>query len=637
MAAARSPDTPEDYLVIGTAGHIDHGKTSLIHRLTGQYLDTLPEEQDRKITIALGFTHLPLASGRVAAFVDVPGHERLVRTMVAGATGIDAFLLCVSANEGAMPQTREHLAILELLGVRHGVVALTFADLVDEEMLMLAEEDVRDTLAGTRFAHIPIIPFSSVSGLGEQALVEALDQLPSGDRTSEGLFRLSIDRVFTQRGHGTVITGTVRCGRLQESDEIELLPARVPVRVRAIQVHGQPVSSTRAGLRTAVNLAIPKTEVSRGCELATPGAVPATRVVDVQYDHLPHAPVIEDGGEVRFLVGTAEVVARARPFGSKQAPPQGHPDDQPWSGFLQLQFPEPVACLPGDRYVLRRASPVETLGGGKVLDPWSRPMRHRERKTALASMQRLAAGERGVYLLRAGYRGLSIDEASQRGCLAPDDPSMANTCPDSLRLGDRLLHRDHVQVLAAEVVENLRRFHLEHPLQTGAHRKELAHGRLKRLDDKVLEALLFQMEHDGELGSSAGRFYLCDFVIQLDPDQRQAVKRIEHSAREAGITALNLAQLIEAGAHPRAEELVYYLVEQDRLVRMGPFFAHRAIMDQQVSQVRAWLKESGSLSPSDFKAHTGLTRKHLIPFMEWLDSQRITRRAGDRRWPYRQR
>jgi selenocysteine-specific elongation factor len=277
---------PSQYIVVGTAGHIDHGKTTLIEQLTGQFLDTLPEERDRGITIALGFTRLALPSGRELAFVDVPGHERLVRTMVAGASGVDAVMLCVSAVDGVMPQTAEHLAILGLLGVDQGLVALTFADMVDEELLMLAEEDVRDSLAGTPLADAPILPVSGLTGQGVPELLAALDDLEPQGRLLEAPFRLPVDRVFHRKGHGTVITGTVRSGVLRDGDDVEVVPGFPRVRVRGLQVHGSATDSTRAGLRSAMNLSLGKDEIARGHEVVTPGTVPATRVVDLEYREL---------------------------------------------------------------------------------------------------------------------------------------------------------------------------------------------------------------------------------------------------------------------------------------------------------------------------------------------------------------
>ncbi|MBN1335953.1 MAG: selenocysteine-specific translation elongation factor [Deltaproteobacteria bacterium] len=617
---------PHAHLVVGTAGHIDHGKTSLVRTLTGVDLDTLPEEQHRGITIALGFTHLDLPSGRVAGFVDVPGHERLVRTMVAGASGVDVALLCVSAAEGVMPQTREHLAILDLLGVERGIVALTFADLVDADLLEVAAEEVRDVLAGTALAGAPVIPFSSVTGLGREAVVAVLDTLPARTRTDSGPFRLPVDRVFTLRGHGTVVTGTVHSGRVREGDEVEVLPAGLRTRVRSLQVHGKPVQEARAGLRTAVNLPIPREVLGRGHEVASPGAVPATRFVDVRYRPLVGAPPLEDGDSVRFLVGTAEVLARLRLLDTDRISAEDADSGRPI--YLQVQADEFLSCLPGDRFVLRRASPVDTLGGGVVLDPWAHPVRHRDRARSAAELARLDAKDGGVLLLRAERAGLSVAEARQRGCLPGPD------APWALLYADRVFHQEVRAELGTAVRAALERFHREHPLAPGAHRKEIVSGPLKALDDRVLEALLAAMTASGEVEVEGGRLRLPGFALRLDPAQVAARSRMLEAAREAGLAMHTVQGLVAIGAHADAEDLAYRLVDEGVLVRVGPFLGDRAAMDACVAEVRGWLARDGTFNPTDAKERLGITRKHLIPILEWLDAQRVTRRVGEVRRSY---
>jgi len=358
-------------LVIGTAGHIDHGKTSLIRALTGVDLDQAPEERERGITIRLGFIHLDLPSGRRAAFVDVPGHERLVRTMISGATGLDAVLLCVSAMEGVMPQTREHLDILGLLGMQRGVIALTMTDLADEETLELAELDVADMVAGTFLDDAPIIHTSAgETPAGLEDLRRALDALGAPPRPASGTFRLPIDRAFIKQGFGTVVTGTVRTGTLEDGAEVEVQPGGIQARVRGLQVHGGAQGQTHAGQRTALNLAgIERDDLDRGQVVVRRGSLTPTSMVDTILTLLPGTPEIADGQRVRMLIGTAEVLASLSHITPPGDPSAAH--------FVQLRTERPIVAMAGDRFILRRESPMTTLGGGQVLDAWAPRFRAR--------------------------------------------------------------------------------------------------------------------------------------------------------------------------------------------------------------------------------------------------------------------
>jgi selenocysteine-specific elongation factor len=617
------------HLVVGTAGHIDHGKTSLVKLLTGVDLDTLPEEKERQITIALGFTHLDLPSGRVAALVDVPGHERFVRTMVAGAQGLDAAMLVVSATEGARPQTLEHLHILGLLGVDQALVALTFRDLVDDELLELAALEIREILSATRLAGAAIIPVSNVTGEGREAILAAIDGFQARPRDLDGPFRLPVDRVFTRHGHGTVATGTVISGRVHDGEELVLVPGDQKVRVRGIQVHGQRVSESMAGLRTALNLAASKDAVSRGQQVVDAGTVPSPRVIDVSYHHIAGAPPLDDQDEVRFLVGTADVVARLRLLGIARIPPEGQ-EKHAWEGFLQLHLHEPVACLPGDRYVLRRLSPTETLGGGAILDPWATPTRRRDGPDAIALLDRLARGERDVILYRAGRPGIPPDEARTRGV-------------SGVVLGDRVVHARHVTEMEALVEKVLSEFHATHPFAAGASRAEIqgaavvaveggrSQAPFRRSSERSLEALLGRCVEAGRILRTPAGFRLASFRAELSPSQAQARDRILAAARDAGLAALETRVLVAVSGVPDGEKIVHFLATEGRLVHVAPFHVVREAADRFVLDVKAWLAKEGTLTPAQAKELTGLTRKHLIPFLEWLDATQVTRRVGDSR------
>jgi selenocysteine-specific elongation factor len=633
-------------LVVGTAGHIDHGKTSLVRTLTGVDLDTLPEEKARGITVALGFTHLRLEDERRVSFVDVPGHERLIRTMVAGATGIDAVILCVSAVDGAMPQTREHLAILDLLGVEQGVIAVTMADLVDEDLLELAVDDIRSTVAGTFLANAEIVPFSSVTGAGRDQLVRAIAQFTVPDRAQveafrEGAppkaapFRLPVDRVFVRPGFGVVVTGTAWSGTLADGDTVTLVPGGVTARVRGIEVHGARVERAVPGWRTALNLAGADPEqVHRGL-VATRGPVPMAPMIDVRYRHLAGGVPIAEGEAVRVLHGTTErgarlhlAEARGAEARSEETAGEIAPGETCW---VQLRLEAPLACLPGDRVIVRRSSPSITLGGGRIVDPWAVRVRRRDRAAYGAGLARLAAGERRVWLERAGEIGLSRAECAERGI----------ELGLGVELGDRVVAPEAVDALCDALAAALADYHRDNPLARGAPRRDVRRGRLAHLGDKPFDGLLELaagglssggptqglVELDGPLVRARG------FEVTLDAGQQRVRDAVLAALTEAGLDGRTDRQLSELG--PAAVPIAHLLGADGTLIDVsgvGWVLAER--LAEVRAKVEAWLGAHEALTPQDFKELTGLSRKSAIPLLEWLDRQRVTRREGDKRVAY---
>lgn len=601
-------------LVVGTAGHIDHGKTSLVRALTGVDLDSLPEEKARGITIALGFTHLVLDDGRNVAFVDVPGHERLVRTMVAGATGIDAVLLCASALEGAMPQTREHVAILDLLGVRHGAVVVTMADLVDEELLALAIDDLRSTVAGSFLDGAPIVPFSSVTGQGRSELLAAIAEFPDTTRSSGGPFRLPVDRVFVRAGFGVVATGTSWSGSLSDGALVTLMPEGTAARVRGIEVHGEGVEVALAGRRTAVNLAgIEAEQVGRGTVLVQ-GEVPLAPMIDVRYRHLASSPMLEEGVAVRVLHGTSERQARLHRIDPGETV---EPGDEAW---VQLRLDTPLPCLPGDRLVLRRPSPADTLGGGEITDPWAPRVRQRDRERQAAELDRLRAGDRLVWLERAGEDGLSRADCAIRGI----DPALGTP------LGDRILAPAVVERLAAVLREILADWHTTNPLTRGAPRRDLRRGRLAHLGDRVFDALLETLVARGEAVVEGPLARAPGFSLSLDGAQQALRSAILAAVDAGGMEGRSDRELAALGSDATA--IVHLLHAEQVLTQVaGLGWVRGGALETLEAQVRTWFRTHDALTPQDFKELTGLTRKGAIPLLEWLDRRRLTRRDGDRR------
>jgi selenocysteine-specific elongation factor len=602
-----APATPDARFVIGTAGHIDHGKTSLVKALTGRDLDTLPEERLRGITIALGFTHLDLPGGRRAAFIDVPGHERLVRTMIAGATGFDAVLLCVSAVEGVMPQTREHLAILGLLGVAQGLVVLTMADLVDDEMLELARMDVEDAIEGTFLAGAPIIPTAvGANPQGLDAVRAAIDNLPDAPRDPTGPFRMPVDRTFVQRGFGTIATGTVRSGSIADGEEVELLPEGVRARVRGLHVHGVAVPGSHAGQRTAVNLAsIERDDLGRGSVIVRPGTLPVTSVLDVRLETLARAPRLPQGARVRLLLGTAEVLAVIEVVDDDNLEPGSRQ-------FAQLRTDSPLVALPGDPLILRRESPVETIGGGVVLDPWAPRARKRDHSRVLAELQALEGGDTGVLLLRAGDAGLDAGGAALRGV------------SEGIWLGDRLLWPPRVDALAGILVDAVERWHVGNPLAAGPPRRELRRGTLAHLGERVFDGLIARLVEQGELELEGPRLRRRAFTVQLSAAQQDAWADALRRCQAAGLEGVHHLELSREDA-----ALTHLLQERAAVGRVGDRLVLSSLLAALRVDVQRWLDANGTMNPGDFKELTGLSRRTAIPLLEWLDTTGLTRRDGD--------
>lgn len=606
--------------VVGTAGHIDHGKTSLVRALTGVDLDSLPEEKRRGITIALGFTQLTLADGRRAGFVDVPGHERLVRTMIAGASGLDAVVLCVSAVEGVMPQTREHLDILGLLGVKHGVIALTMTDLLGDDddsadLLELAADDVADAIAGTFLEGAPMVPTSAVKGVGLDGLRAALAALPVGERDTSGPFRLPVDRCFLRRGFGVVITGTVLSGRVDDGQDVVLLPQGDKARVRGIQVHGEGVAESHSGLRTALNLAGPQREdLPRGTVVASPTGIAVSSILDVRYRHLPDAPPLPRESRVRLLIGTAEVMAVADPLEDPDRPVVAGEQR-----LVQLRCAEPVACLPGDRFVLRRQSPMTTLGGGVLLDPWAPRVRRRDAADAVALLTRIEAGDGMARIARGGALGLSRADTLERVGSVP---------AGAIALADQILTPDGVARLESALLADLVETHARFPLSTGIGRRELRRGRLAGLDAAAFDGLITRLEQAGELVVEGPRVRRPDWSVALSPAQADAASGLLARLAQARLDTPAHKDVLEGGL-AGGEPLLALLLERGQIHRIGGRLYAAGPIAQLADDVRALLAREGELTPQAFKELTGLTRRAAIPLLEWLDAEGVTRRQGD--------
>jgi selenocysteine-specific elongation factor len=603
-------------LIVGTAGHIDHGKTSLVRVLTGHDLDQLPEEVERGITIALGFTALDLEDGRRCAFVDVPGHERLVRTMIAGATGIDAVLLCVSAVDGVMPQTREHLDILTLVGVKQGAVVLTMADLVDEEMLELAQEDVSDAVEGTFLQGAPILPFSAVTLAGREDVVAAVSQFTKTERATDSTYRLPVDRTFVRSGFGTVATGTSWSGTLTDGAQVTLLPEGRQARVRGIQTHGEKSEVARAGQRTALNLAgIERSVVPRGTVVVA-GDIPCPSMIDVRYLHLESSAKLDDGAPVRVLLGTAERLGRIYAAEEQEVFTPGT------TTFAQIRLDGPLPCLHGDRFVVRRTSPVETLGGGEVVDPYAPRMRKKNRLAWGAQLERLHGGDVSVWLERAGDDGLSPEDWQRR----------PGTEGAGVLVGDRMLAKPTLARLTGALLEALASYHAEYPLSLGAQRRELRRGRLAHVSERLFDALVERLSELGSVDVEGPMVRIAGYQVKLTDAQETLRNGLLATIVGVGVAGILPKEVHTAHPEPEVAALLRLLELSDKALQVtGVGWISAAALDGLRTDVAAWFAAHEELSPGDFKEITGLTRKAAIPLLEWLDRSRLTVRHGSAR------
>lgn len=606
-------------IIVGTAGHIDHGKTSLIRTLTGVNLDSTPEEAERGITISLGFTSLDLKQGGRVAFVDVPGHERLVQTMVSGATGIDAVLFVISAIDGVMPQTLEHLEILTLLGVQGGAIVLTMADLVDEELLELAMAEIEDTVIGTPLEDAPIIPFSSVDGTGKEEVLALLETLKQRERPTSGAFRLPIDRHFTNHGFGTIITGTTWSGTLNEGDAVTLLPSGITSRARALQAHGGGVSTLTPGLRGAINLAnIERSALAAG-EVVTTGEVPCCNMIDVHLHNLKRGQPLKEGSEVRLLHGTTDVMARLYLTTEDGTLQPGE------SAMAQLRLSAALPCLPNDRFILRMPSPQITLGGGHIIDCWPPRLRKKNRKRCAQELSDLDGGDVNVWLTRAGDLGIPVATWAVR---APDSDA-------GVTLAGNVYAHDVIARLSKALLAELTLFHKENPLVSGPGKRELLRGRLAHIPQRLFDGILTQLIDADDVTVDGPTIQRKGFSISLTKDQEELHAAIHTAFKTAGLTGLTIKMIAKKYDNTDATTVYHMLINQG-LATLVPGIGAVLCKDMEslTAQITAWFASNTTLSPGDLKGLTGLSRKSAIPILEWLDAHQVTRRTPDGRVPF---
>jgi len=620
--------------VIGTAGHVDHGKSTLVERLTGIDPDRLAEEKEREMTIDLGFAWLTLPGGQPVGIVDVPGHRDFIENMLAGVGGIDAALFVVAADEGVMPQTREHLAILDLLAVQGGVVALTKVDLVeDDEWLELVIAEVEEVMAGTVLGGAPIVPVSARTGEGLEALVAALDEAlgQRPPRPDLGRPRLPIDRVFSMSGFGTVVTGTLVDGSIAVGDQVEIQPGGLKARVRGVQSHKTTLEVAWPGSRVALNLAgVDVADLKRGEVVAAPGTLAGSTLIDVHFRHLPDAGrPLKHNAEVKCFVGAAEVVAHVRLLGVQQLAPGE-------SGWLQLRLSQPVALDKGDRFILRYPSPGQTIGGGEVVDAHPPHRWRRFKPDIIERLETLAAGtpdELVEQALDASVAGLSVAELAGQTSMSQDEAAQAlDVLLDegrALLVGDdRVFSRGAWGRVTTAMRQVLTTYHADYPLRAGMPREELR-SRI-RLDARVFTAVVDTAVRLGDVAIEGGGSWL-----RL-PEHEIVLTGAQQAQADAllGTFAANPTappSLKEAAAQVGDEMLQMLLTRGDLTAVSNDVVFESGVYREMVEVVRAHLAEHGSITVAQARDVFGTSRKYVLALLEHLDQIGITKRVGDER------
>ncbi len=631
-------------IIVGTAGHIDHGKTSLVKALTGIDADRLKEEKERGITIDIGFADLTIGDVHFG-FVDVPGHERFVKNMLAGAHGIDLVMLVVAADESVMPQTREHFDICRLLEVKSGLVVITKTDLVDQEFLQLVEAEVADFVAGSFLEGMPVLRVSARTGDGIDELKKALLKLGAkvAERDENAVARLPIDRVFTIKGFGTVVTGTLISGRIRVGDELELLASTGRrARARGLQVHGQTTQEARAGERTAINLqGIEVTEIERGQALAPADRLRASSMLDVNLNLLKTSPrTLKNRARVRLHIGTAEVVARVIMLGQSELAASA-------AGFAQLRLDSPTHALPGDHFIIRTYSPAVTIGGGVVIDASPRKHRLREGTQIIEQLKKISAADEAervaLFVEMAGESGLSHGEIAARSG-SPDEAikKAAEAMAKSRRAvivsqnPIMLISRTPFEELAKKVRAMLKEFHRKSPLQSGMGREELREKVFAQLPQEIFRAVIVHLTERNEIAAEKDLLRLSSHRISLSTEEQAAKDHLSDLYARAALQPITLEEAI-AQAGPqfgidtgRAKRFAQMLINSGELVRVSELIFHRSAIESLRETMQRFKTEKGSrIDVGTFKDLTGVSRKYAIPLLEYLDRQRVTQRVGD--------
>jgi selenocysteine-specific elongation factor len=615
-------------VILGTAGHIDHGKSSLVKALTGIDPDRLKEEKERGITIDLGFASLFYPDGLIVGIVDVPGHERLIKNMLAGAGGIDIVLMVIAADEGIMPQSKEHLAICELLKIKSGLIAITKADLVDEEWLALVIEEAKNFVKGTFLEGAEIIPVSAKTGLNLALLKEKIREvaLTVKPKMVDGLFRLPIDRVFTLKGFGTIVTGTAISGTITINSAVEILPSKITTKIRGLQSHGKSTEVAYAGQRIGINLqGIDKEDVKRGDVLVTADRFLPTNIIDAKLDLLKDAPDIKSRSTVHFYSGTSETVARIILY-EREEIKAGE------SCYCQLRLEDPVVVLSGDRFIIRRFSPLQTIGGGEILDP--HPSK-RKRREGISDLQELEKGSLKdkieIKIKKSLFSGITITEIE--GWIQANIPQIRESIEllikegRIVKKGDQLFHKDSFSSFRDTVKSILSNFHREYPLKFGMSKEEL---RTKiSLKGEIFSELLSMLD---EIVVEKDILRLKEFNISISHFDERIKEKIISILEDSGFqpplkTDLSISLSIN---EKEISDILKLLAKEGSIVRINDsVYLSKNNYDRMIDLLKKFFSKKAEMSVAEFRDLLKTTRKYALPFLEYLDSNKITLRVGD--------
>ena len=634
-----------DYIIVGTAGHVDHGKTELVKALTGVYTDRLKEEKERGISIELGFAPVELENGQRLGLVDVPGHEKFIKQMLAGVGGMDLVMLVVAADEGVMPQTLEHLDIIDLLQIKKGIVVVTKADLVEPEWLELVQEEIRETLKGTVLENAPMCAVSAVTGYGIDKLKKKLEELAASTppKALTGKARLPIDRVFSISGCGTVVTGTVWSVKIRLNDNLEVVPEGIATRARSLQVHGRPVEEALAGQRVAINLAnVEVNDIKRGSVVITPGALHPSQLLDVEFKLLERAKELVNRTRIRFHVGTSETLGRIILLDRDKLLPGE-------TALAQLQLEEVVVAAKGDRFVVRSYSPMHTIGGGVIIEPQAVKLK-RFKPEVLEMLRTKLAGTPEELLIEelqdkeppfltydelAKLVGLPLEQVVAIAERMVEDGQLFSI---ELEGQTWLATRERYEHLLGVVKEILHNYHQQYPLRFGIAKEELRSKKFSNYPPKLFNSLLTYWQESQELKIKGSMVALAGFKPVLTPQLEQLLKKIADSylANKFQPPMWNELYPTLGVNELQAEELLRYLQGRGDLVKVAEdIYFHKKAIEEAKDLIASHIKAKGPVQLAEVRDLLGSSRKYVLPLLEYFDQLKFTRRVQDKRILYK--